>query len=65
MQAAVDRLKANLRSTGIPLELLSQYMPRQHAMVQEGLLAADPDALIEAQISAVLEAYESAVAPGG
>jgi D-tagatose-1,6-bisphosphate aldolase subunit GatZ/KbaZ len=61
VESAVERLKSNIRSAEIPVSLLSQYLPRQYPLVRQGLLSADPDALIEAQITEVLRSYQGAV----
>ena len=39
---AADRLIGNLRTVGIPLNLLSQFMPIQYTKVREGELKNDP-----------------------
>ena len=61
VESAVEHLKSNIRSAEIPASLLSQYMPRQYPLVRQGLLSADPDALIETQIAEVLRLYQEAV----
>ena len=38
VEAAADRLLTNLRTLGIPLNLLSQFMPIQYTKVREGYL---------------------------
>ena len=42
VEAAADRLLTNLRTLGIPLNLLSQFMPIQYTKVREGYLKNDP-----------------------
>jgi D-tagatose-1,6-bisphosphate aldolase subunit GatZ/KbaZ len=61
VESAVEHLKSNLRAAEIPVSLLSQYLPRQYPRVRQGLMSADPDALIEAQIDEVLRSYQGAV----
>jgi D-tagatose-1,6-bisphosphate aldolase subunit GatZ/KbaZ len=61
VESAVAHLKSNIRAAQIPASLLSQYMPRQYPRVRQGLMSADPDALIEAQIDEVLRSYQEAV----
>ena len=61
VESAVTHLKSNLRSVEIPASLLSQYLPAQHRLVRQGLIGADPDALIESRITEVLQAYQEAV----
>jgi D-tagatose-1,6-bisphosphate aldolase subunit GatZ/KbaZ len=63
VEKAVEHLKSNLRGVEIPLSLLSQYLPRQYPRVRLGLMSADPDHLIEAQIAEVLDLYQRAVQP--
>ena len=67
VQAAVDVLLANLRSTGVPDELLSQYLPRQHDVIHgraaaplSGLRPADspdPQDLLRDAVRVVLDDY--------
>ena len=47
---AADRLIGNLRTVGIPLNLLSQFMPIQYTKVREGELKNDPVELMEDRI---------------
>ena len=54
---AVARLLQNLSRDTIPLELLSQFLPPECALVRAGTLAPEPAALIRARISAVLDLY--------
>jgi D-tagatose-1,6-bisphosphate aldolase subunit GatZ/KbaZ len=63
VEKAVQMLKDNLRRVELPLSLLSQYLPRQYALVRQGSIQAEPDALIEVQIAEVLASYEKAVLP--
>ncbi|XHS78469.1 D-tagatose-bisphosphate aldolase, class II, non-catalytic subunit [Burkholderiaceae bacterium UC74_6] len=60
VRAAQAQLFANLARTGIPLPLLSQYLPTQHAAVMAGTLQATPQALVEHKISEVVAAYSRA-----
>ena len=57
VEKAADRLHSNLRTTGIPLNLLSQFMPIQYTKVREGLLENDPVALIEDRITNTIDEY--------
>ena len=57
VEKAADRLLSNLRTTGIPLNLLSQLMPIQYTKVREGLLENDPVALIEDRITNTIDEY--------
>jgi D-tagatose-1,6-bisphosphate aldolase subunit GatZ/KbaZ len=60
VQAACEGLLANLRSRGIPLSLLSQYLPAQYAAVREGSMLNDPRELLLAGIDGVLRGYARA-----
>ncbi|WP_419805310.1 D-tagatose-bisphosphate aldolase, class II, non-catalytic subunit [Terriglobus sp.] len=60
IEAAVDRLIANLRRTRIPETLLSQHLPQEYLQVRGGLLNADPAALVHAHIRAALDPYRRA-----
>jgi D-tagatose-1,6-bisphosphate aldolase subunit GatZ/KbaZ len=58
---AVDQLLRNLRQSGIPLTLLSQYLPRHYREIRRGRLTADPEDLIRASIRMILQDYSAAV----
>jgi D-tagatose-1,6-bisphosphate aldolase subunit GatZ/KbaZ len=60
LQQAVSRLVGNLSQSQIPLPLLSQFMPQQYQAVLNGLLVAEPVALVEHHIRLVLQMYASA-----
>jgi len=64
VRAAQARLFANLERTGIPLPLLSQYLPTQFADVMAGQLAPTPQALVAHKISEVTAAYSRACQGG-
>ena len=57
VEAAADRLLTNLRTHGIPLNLLSQFMPFQYTKVREGVLENEPVALIEDRIMNTIDEY--------
>lgn len=57
VEAAADRLLTNLRTLGIPLNLLSQFMPIQYTKVREGYLKNDPVELIEDRIINTIDEY--------
>lgn len=57
VEAAADRLLTNLRTLGIPLNLLSQFMPIQYTKVREGYLKNDPVELIEDHIINTIDEY--------
>jgi len=62
VQAAVDKLVANLQQHAPPAILLSQYLPEQHREVIEGRLAAEPLALLRHRIYGRLAEYARACA---
>ena len=60
IQAAVDRLVANLTRTGIALPLLSAHLPDQYTRVRAGTLTVDPVALVVDRVRDVLRGYARA-----
>ncbi len=62
VQQAVDLMVANLRRTGIPGELLSQFLPVQSRRVAAGALDDDPSALLGDTVRVVLDDYAAATA---
>lgn len=62
MVEAQATLFANLRENGIPLALLSQFMPKQYTKVREGQLALDPEALVMDRVIDTVEEYTYATA---
>ncbi len=63
VRQATDALVANLRRHGIPLTLLSQYLPLQYAAVRDGSLDNEPHALLLDGVEQVLRDYASACRP--
>jgi D-tagatose-1,6-bisphosphate aldolase subunit GatZ/KbaZ len=61
VQRALKTLFANLNSTGIPMNLLSQFMPSQADKVRKGLVANDPHSLVISRIADVIADYTFAV----
>ena len=59
---AQDRLLANLSRYGIPLPMISAYLPGQYDRVRHGALTADPAALAVDRVRDVLRAYAYACA---
>ena len=57
VEEAKERLIGNLRKLGIPLNLLSQFMPIQYTKVREGTLENDPVALVEDRITNTIDEY--------
>jgi D-tagatose-1,6-bisphosphate aldolase subunit GatZ/KbaZ len=60
LAGAVEQLYANLERIGIPLSLLSQYMPMQFMPVSEGLVTLRPRELVKAHIRNILGVYAQA-----
>ena len=61
--AACAALVANLRARRIPLTLLSQYLPTQHAAIRQGSLVNDARALLLDGVAQVLRNYDKACHP--
>ena len=57
IQAACESLLGRLRRTGVPLTLLSQYLPHQYEAVRAGQLPASADALLADGIGRALRPY--------
>jgi D-tagatose-1,6-bisphosphate aldolase subunit GatZ/KbaZ len=60
VRAACETLVADLRSRGIPLTLLSQYLPLEHAAVREHRISNDPHELLLSGVRRVLRGYARA-----
>jgi D-tagatose-1,6-bisphosphate aldolase subunit GatZ/KbaZ len=54
-------LVENLRSAGIPLSLVSQYMPEQYKKIRVGLLENEPEAMIRDRVMDHMKEYAYAV----
>ena len=63
VRAASGALIDNLTRRGIPLTLLSQYLPMQYAAVREGVLVNDPRELLLEGVARVLRGYAEACSP--
>ena len=61
IEAAMDKLFANIRSVDIPMGLLHQYMPLQYVEVRDGRLALEPRALVKDAVRVACEDYNYAV----
>lgn len=55
--AAKKKLITNLRTEGISLAALSQFMPIQYTKVRQGLIENDPEALILDRITNTIDEY--------
>jgi len=60
IREALDTLVRNLRSTVIPVPLLSQYLPAQYERARAGVLEADPHELVVDHIRDALRPYAAA-----
>ena len=60
---AQERLFANLRRTGLPLPLLSQFLPNQYDRVRQGALEPTPRACAVDRVRDVLRRYAAACTP--
>ena len=61
---ALERLLVNLTTEKLPASLLSQYLPRQAALVRDGRLGFTPAEWIGSKIQEVLEVYAAACGTG-
>ena len=64
VDAAVNRLIANLSSIAVPLPLISQYLPEQYARVRAGELTPTPHELIVDRVRDALRPYAAACQAG-
>jgi D-tagatose-1,6-bisphosphate aldolase subunit GatZ/KbaZ len=62
LHAAREKLYSNLRKAGIPLALISQYLPNQYLQVRQGHIQCEPEALVFSKIREVLSFYSDACA---
>jgi D-tagatose-1,6-bisphosphate aldolase subunit GatZ/KbaZ len=60
---ACARLFEVLAAEGVPLSLLSQYLPRQYAAIRDGRLRNDPRELVLDSVAGVLRHYAEACHP--
>ncbi|NLC69614.1 MAG: class II D-tagatose-bisphosphate aldolase, non-catalytic subunit [Clostridiaceae bacterium] len=61
VRKSIDILIKNLNSTGIPLTLVSQYMPIQYNKIRDGLLENKPETLLKDRIINYIDDYMYAV----
>ena len=61
--AACTRLLELLTAKGVPLTLLSQYLPRQYAAIRDGRLRNEPRELLLDGVARVLQQYAEACQP--
>jgi D-tagatose-1,6-bisphosphate aldolase subunit GatZ/KbaZ len=65
LERACAQLFERLASRGIPLTLISQYLPVQYAAIREGRLKNDPRELVFDGVEQVLHHYDRACRPNG
>lgn len=63
VERACTQLFERLASRGIPLTLISQYLPLQYAAIREGRLKCEPRELVLNGVEQVLRHYDSACRP--
>jgi D-tagatose-1,6-bisphosphate aldolase subunit GatZ/KbaZ len=63
VEQACTQLFERLASRGIPLTLISQYLPVQYAAIREGRLKSDPRELLLDGVAQVLRDYVNACHP--
>jgi D-tagatose-1,6-bisphosphate aldolase subunit GatZ/KbaZ len=61
VKASLELLVANLKKAGIPLTLVSQFMPVQYKKIRDGMLENDPEALLKDRVDNLLDDYYYAV----
>jgi D-tagatose-1,6-bisphosphate aldolase subunit GatZ/KbaZ len=57
IKVAVAQLFKNLSHEGIPLPLISQFLPEQYRAIRNNTLTATPEELVKAKIKQVTQAY--------
>ena len=57
VKAALDKLIVNLEAAGMPLTLVSQYLPEQYRKIKEGAIGSSPEELITDRVCSVLDDY--------
>ncbi len=60
IQAAIKKMCENLDEVGIPLSILSQYLPHQYIRVSNGLLELTPHELLVDKVREIVEKYSNA-----
>jgi len=60
IQKAIDCLFKNLSDSGIPLPLISQFLPEQYRAIRNNTLTTTPQNLVKAKIKQVTESYAQA-----
>ena len=60
IEQSVERLYHNLNTTGIPLPLISQFLPEQYREIRNNRLSSNAQELVKAKIKQVTEVYAQA-----
>lgn len=60
IKAAIAQLFENLTNEGIPLPLISQFLPEQYRAIRNNTLTASPAELVKAKVKQVTQAYAQA-----
>lgn len=63
VQQSLNRMMQNLKTTEIPLSLISQYMPVQYDRIRKGLLNRDPESLAKDRVINCIDEYLYATKP--
>ncbi len=63
VKESVDIMLHNLKSTYIPITLISQFMPVQYVKIRNGEIEKDPESLLKDRIVNCIEDYMYAVYP--
>jgi D-tagatose-1,6-bisphosphate aldolase subunit GatZ/KbaZ len=63
VEQAIRQLIKNINETPVPLNMLSQYMPRQYDAVRSGQISLDAQSLIIDHIGNIIDDYLYAVTP--
>lgn len=65
VQASFEKLLHNMRNTGIPDTLVSQFFPSQYRKIRDGELSSDPDDLLRDRVREVIADYAYAAGMSG
>jgi D-tagatose-1,6-bisphosphate aldolase subunit GatZ/KbaZ len=65
VERACTQLLERLAAAGIPLTLISQYLPLQYAAIRDGRLKNDPREIVLDGVEQVLQHYDRACRPAG
>ncbi|MGE5613734.1 MAG: class II D-tagatose-bisphosphate aldolase non-catalytic subunit [Bacillota bacterium] len=64
VRESLELMIRNLKSTTIPLTLISAFMPAQYKKIRNGLLENDPEALLKDRVTDCIDDYIYAATPG-